>query len=517
MDKAITTVLRDVLFAPLPLQERAMVQFPSEPDHNPPSWALLVVGRVLRGTHPVEQVRSFDAWLREELPGNVLQAIPSNTPRPWNDASHATVVIGRILATCTSTDIPCGPYRASDLAREAQMSVDDLSTIRFPETWEFETDAQMMILASGLYASAYAVAGTIEPSPVSPTSTEYPELFRDPSIHVHFRKGALTPRFLLRGTLLAAANTASPLAPLSNLSDSDVFLQLRIHEDGVQLGKPRQIDSGLLLSSLNHLPVDPCLPPPHTERRSVAAGAVRRFAPLSRLLAPLKRTHHFLEKLARVEGFLVEYMPDVYESMGLAEGATTEQRHAVAEQLGLAALPELVDVLLGWHDGQTGSQGLVEERLDLCGWTLLSCAGIIEVRAGSSDLHAWEPSFLPLFKNGSGDYLVTDTKRRSDRLLEWRHDDPDEPVRAACVQLDQLPTRVEGWYELYEESRWSSVNFDVDSLKARDVHHASFFWTNFLDLPLGSLLLAESDTSSQAMLLASRTSGLRKSSSRSNN
>jgi cell wall assembly regulator SMI1 len=465
--------------------------------------ALLVVGRRLLQPQPPETLERLGEQVARASRRTSIQVVPTSLPRSLARAEDAVLLIGEVLAACESEYVPSGPYLGSALTQRAAVAEEEISRL-CPELreWELSGTTELWLVRVGHYASAYLLDGTLEGCPLGATDERWPSLYRDPQVHLALGNArASLPHFAIRGELVAAVGGSSPCLPLSQLPES-FFLQVRTFEDDDAVGAPRVVAAGLRLDSLNRVRPPSQPPPPHREQRTVAMKAITDLGFLSQLLSARKRRSHWFERMHRTETFLQEYLPDIHSDMGLQPGASLEQRTAIAELLGLRELPELVDQLLGWHDGQTGHQGLVNEWFDFHGWTLMSCASIQSILTEEDERHGWRPSFLPLFENGYGDYLAVDTAQ-GDRLSCWRHDDSEEPVTPANAELSDLTEQFEGWCDYFEQSCWSSLAFDFDQAVLEEIHPAALRWSRVVDLRVGALLLGESSQRAQGMFLAS--------------
>jgi cell wall assembly regulator SMI1 len=466
-------------------------------------WALVVVGRRLARTLAVEEVRKLSEKLARQTEPS-WQAIPTKTlGHTFGVAKPMEVVVGRVLAACESHYVPCGPYRGAEILERARRAKADFSR-HWDELGEFPTQGEtgVFLVSVGKYASAYLVSGMVEACPLDALDPGWPALYRDRRVHADLRFGHQLPHFLVRGELVRATGREEPVTTLSESLPDDLYLQLRTFEDDEAIGQPRKVDETIAYEGVNSLAPPKAPSPPHRAKRTVAGLESPNLGFLSRLFSPATQRAHMLERLERAESFVREFFPDTHEEMGLLPGALLERRQALARLFGIRELPKDADTLLGWHDGQTGHTSFVNDRLDFAGWKLMSCADIEDTHARSPEFADWRPSFLPLFHDGAGDYLVIDVAR-SNRLCWWVHDS-DESVRDAPSDLEYFVEQAEAWPALFENYEWSTLRFDFENAKLREIAEAALAFSRFTELGLGALILAEFADRLSATLLVSR-------------
>ncbi|MEY4563013.1 MAG: hypothetical protein RLZZ618_2290 [Pseudomonadota bacterium] len=140
------------------------------------------------------------------------------------------------------------------------------------------------------------------------------------------------------------------------------------------------------------------------------------------MVTPLntQRLREFADCLAELHAVLP---PDVLKT--LRPPATTEAIDRVKRLLAPVALPADVKLLLQWHDGQEWNSTLSPDN----NRRLLSAEEIAERIGFFSDpsedfLKPWNPSWVPLLTNDSGDYLVYETAGENEgKLIQYWHDD----------------------------------------------------------------------------------------------
>jgi hypothetical protein len=98
--------------------------------------------------------------------------------------------------------------------------------------------------------------------------------------------------------------------------------------------------------------------------------------------------------------------------------------------------------------------------------------------------------------------LVIDVAR-SNRLCWWVHDS-DESVRDAPSDLEYFVEQAEAWPALFENYEWSTLRFDFENAKLREIAEAALAFSRFTELGLGALILAEFADRLSATLLVSR-------------
>ncbi len=128
------------------------------------------------------------------------------------------------------------------------------------------------------------------------------------------------------------------------------------------------------------------------------------------------------ESLEAIEDTLRRRAPSVLRAAGLRPPATETMRKQVAEAVGLSVLPEELDELFRWHDGQDGIGSVLEESVDFGGWTLCSTeSAVSSIRWGArGDLPQWCSRYVPVAESGSGDVLVVDVGKGE--LVWWSHE-----------------------------------------------------------------------------------------------
>lgn len=103
---------------------------------------------------------------------------------------------------------------------------------------------------------------------------------------------------------------------------------------------------------------------------------------------------------------------------------------------GGAPLPADLDAWFRWHDGQQEASGTVSPDDNR---TLLSIDGALDAWQFLSDPEEeipqpWKKSWLPLFANGAGDYVVFETEgKKAGALIGYWHTDTDRDVEHASL------------------------------------------------------------------------------------
>ncbi|GAA6142605.1 SMI1/KNR4 family protein [Hydrogenophaga sp. 5NK40-0174] len=138
--------------------------------------------------------------------------------------------------------------------------------------------------------------------------------------------------------------------------------------------------------------------------------------------------------LEKVDAELQVHFPEVHAS--LQPSVTEERLQALESLLECQALPEDLAMLYRWHDGQGGGYSLnqndnrsflsVEEVLDA--WDFLNDPEE-DVKPPIS------PTWLPIFYNGAGDYLMYETAEADrGRLIAYWHDADDRSVEHESLE-----------------------------------------------------------------------------------
>jgi TfoX/Sxy family transcriptional regulator of competence genes len=135
------------------------------------------------------------------------------------------------------------------------------------------------------------------------------------------------------------------------------------------------------------------------------------------------------ELLIELEGILEKKFPSIYTSLN--EGATSEElRHLSDVCFNGEKLPTELDILFKWRNGQRDFHNLHQED----NRKLLSTTEIIGAWRFLNDpkediLQPISRTWIPVFYNGAGDYLVYETQGENKwRLISYWHDDPDRDV-----------------------------------------------------------------------------------------
>ncbi len=93
-------------------------------------------------------------------------------------------------------------------------------------------------------------------------------------------------------------------------------------------------------------------------------------------------------------------------------------------------VPQDLETLYKWHNGQTGYYSLNQED----NRTLLSISEVIEAWKFMNDpmeeiLEPWSKSWIPILDNGAGDYIVYESEGiQTGKLISYWHDDEERWV-----------------------------------------------------------------------------------------
>lgn len=128
----------------------------------------------------------------------------------------------------------------------------------------------------------------------------------------------------------------------------------------------------------------------------------------------------------------------------LAPGLEAADVAAGLSAVGLAAPPPLIS-LYRWHDGVGNTQGVIGDLCLMPGFFMLPLAESLQIRHAFLTDPRWDQTWLPLFADGGGDYLVIEL--RGDGASPIRHfeSDGDSPVLYAT--LDDLLETAASAYE----------------------------------------------------------------------
>jgi cell wall assembly regulator SMI1 len=151
--------------------------------------------------------------------------------------------------------------------------------------------------------------------------------------------------------------------------------------------------------------------------------------------------------LQRLEDWLGHHRPGMLQA--LRPGATTAELDALQSHVG-TTFPVSLCKLLAWHNGQKEDRpGGFEQD-----WRLLSTEQIEKARQELLEAPGQAASsWLPVFEDGNGDYLVLDTSKASAPLRAYWAGNPDQPTMAPSLEawLEEFVSAVEkGQY--YEEA-----------------------------------------------------------------
>jgi len=134
-------------------------------------------------------------------------------------------------------------------------------------------------------------------------------------------------------------------------------------------------------------------------------------------------------KLASIDALLAKVNADAHRAM--SKGASDASLKKLAKRIfGGRPLPEDVEAFFRWHDGQQKVASLSDDDHR----TPMSISDAIEAWEFLSDpteevKQPWSKTWLPLFTNGAGDFLVYETSgKKAGSLIGYRHDDEDRAI-----------------------------------------------------------------------------------------
>ncbi len=137
------------------------------------------------------------------------------------------------------------------------------------------------------------------------------------------------------------------------------------------------------------------------------------------------------ELLARLEKWLTQHRPRY--ARGLRPGATEDDFVALRGSLN-EPVPEDLRQLLAWHNGQGDDfAGAFEDN-----WSLMSTAEIadakrdLDAQAGDGQT-GWQPAWIPILDDDSGNYLCLDPTLPGVPLREFRSTSPEAPTVAPSL------------------------------------------------------------------------------------
>jgi cell wall assembly regulator SMI1 len=489
----------------------------SAPDVSaqPEAWSVVLAGKYAPAATGLTLAEYLELAERVRYEarrtGLPLVAVPGHWQAGWKrgrDEATAAVAVGWFVAAAENNWMPVGPYSSQDWGRTLE-ECDALEELVWkaidPFADRFTRTNELLLVATGAYASAHVLTGRLEACPLGKTDPRWPDLYLREDFHADFRLTGLRARFGVRGRRLASAAAGTPggVVPLGALPPESIFLCTRTFEDVdvEELARPRRTAATVEYGSLNQIRTARVAPQPHCAMKKVveerpAAGL------LGRLFSSVKRPS-LLAELERTEYFLREYFPDLLAGLGLRPGATEEKRREFARAFELRQLPPDVDVLLAWHDGQQGSGSLFPEGYDHARWELTSIDDALDLLKWRKKLRNWSTSFLPLMDDGAGNMLVVDTQQ-GNRVFEWDHVDP-ENLRDVAPSLETMLREGLGtWIEAYEKAIWSTLTFDFEGMNLIQIAPQALIWSELMRLDVGAMLVAESAGRAQGWLVAGR-------------
>jgi len=139
--------------------------------------------------------------------------------------------------------------------------------------------------------------------------------------------------------------------------------------------------------------------------------------------------------LIKIEEELKSNFDEVSNSLQIS--ATDEQIGLLKNSLSINDFPQELEKLYKWHNGQVGFYSLNQDD----NRTFLPLEEVVEAWKFLSDpmediQEPWSKSWIPILYNGSGDYLVYETRgNNKGALLGYWHDDEDRNVEYENLEM----------------------------------------------------------------------------------
>jgi cell wall assembly regulator SMI1 len=170
------------------------------------------------------------------------------------------------------------------------------------------------------------------------------------------------------------------------------------------------------------------------------AGETPAVSGYDRTRALLRRLEHWLAENRR------HYLK------GLRPGASPADLEALQTDID-TPLPEDLQALLGWHNGQC-DDNLARFEQD---WLLMGTGEIVAAKkvldagAGLTPGQGWQRAWIPFLDNDQGDYVCLDTSQAGAPVREYWQDRTDHPVVAPSLAdwLEDVVNAIErgGYHE----------------------------------------------------------------------
>jgi len=139
------------------------------------------------------------------------------------------------------------------------------------------------------------------------------------------------------------------------------------------------------------------------------------------------------EILQKIEKNLKEKFPQVYDEF---QNGASEEEIKDLENLFDEALPQELSELYTWHNGQDGYGSLNQKD----NFTFLPIDEVVDTYEFLNDpmeevCNPYENSWIPLFYNGRGDYLMYESKgENKGKILTYYHDDSTRKIKYESIE-----------------------------------------------------------------------------------
>lgn len=118
--------------------------------------------------------------------------------------------------------------------------------------------------------------------------------------------------------------------------------------------------------------------------------------------------------LCSIEDLLMSASPGLVRAARLRPSAADVVRRRIATAVGLERLPEQLDSIFRWHDGQEWGpqwpESILEESADFGGWLFVPTGEVLEFFGRRFGLPRWRMSYVPILGDSTGNYAVFDTQ-----------------------------------------------------------------------------------------------------------
>jgi hypothetical protein len=154
--------------------------------------------------------------------------------------------------------------------------------------------------------------------------------------------------------------------------------------------------------------------------------------------------------LCAIEALLTRCSPRLVLGARLRPPASAAVRRGIARGVGLEQLPADLDAVFRWHDGQDvmpdgmrrDPESLLAAAADFGGWLYVSTDEILRCFERRTGLCHWKMSYVPVFSDGGGNYVVFDTKTGS--IDSWDHE-CEPPFSYPCSLEEMLQGHLVSW------------------------------------------------------------------------